>query len=175
MFLALGFFATSCGPDKVDECLSDLTDAELTGTFVGTHTLGLSNVVIEALLLIVNKDQPDSLIKKIQDIKFFKDTLVTTPAIVLSELLDLELPFNKGCKNELIIPEVKKASIVLAGGLEVKNAKIVGTATVADDVITTKLKISGSVAGITIPPTDVKGTFTRYTPPVEVDNEDSKY
>lgn len=159
MLLAFGIFATSCSGDG--GCISNLEDEDLEGTFIGVHQLGLSNQVIDLLLVIVNEDRPDTAKLVRNDIKFFDDTLTTDATTVYSELLEIALTIAKACDNDVKVEDYTASSITLSGGIEVKNAKVTGTATLDGDVLTTKLKIQGSVSGISIPPTNVNGTFNR--------------
>lgn len=160
MLLAFGIFATSCSSDGSD-CISNLTDEDLEGTFIGEHQLGLSNQVIDLLLVIVNDDRPDTAKLVRDDLKFFEDTLTTDATTVYSELLEIALTIAKACDNDVDVEEYTASSITLSGGIEVKNAKVTGTATLDGDVLTTKLKIQGTVSNIPIRPTNVTGTFTR--------------
>lgn len=161
MLLAFGIFAVSCS-EGGGPCVSDLTDEELEGDFIGKHTLGISNAILKLLLPVVNEDRPDTAKLTIDDLKFYEDTLSSAEGTVYSAILDLALDFEKGCGNEIVIEQFTQPSLLLSGGVEIKNAKISGTATLDGDVLTTKLKVSGLVADlITIQPTNVTGTFTR--------------
>jgi hypothetical protein len=163
MLLAFGFFATSCSGDG--GCESNLTDEDLEGTFIGVHTLGLSNQVLDLLVALVNADLPaDSQVVR-NDLKFFDDTLTTDATTVNSALLEIALTIAKACDNDVNVEQFSAPSITLSGGIVVKNAKITGTATLDGDLLTTKLKISGTVGSgslnVNIPPTNVTGTFNR--------------
>lgn len=169
MLLAFGILTTSCGKDG-EECVTiKMSKSEVEGEWIGRHSIDLSNQIIGLIQGIVNAGVPptaDSFLTA-DDIKFHDDTLIINadPTITIESLI-LELEFEPTLTTDSTRANInKEASSIELGNLEVKNAKIQGSATLDNcGTIKTNLRVSGNIDGVPIPLSSnvpVSGIFTK--------------